>query len=103
MKSVGPISVGTYLPPQIRGNDWWPSATVEQWRKKAIPFLPSSLNTLGITATEGTLKTLDGLSTVNGDPFYGSKFRHILADDLSSSDMEAEAAKKAIAKAGLKP
>ena len=31
---VGILAVGSYLPPTIRGNDWWPADVVDGWMKQ---------------------------------------------------------------------
>src|SRR2546430_10307930 len=34
MKNVGILGVGSYLPPTVRQNDWWPADVVEGWKAR---------------------------------------------------------------------
>ena len=34
--SVGILGVGSYLPEQVRTNDWWPRSIVDEWEEKTI-------------------------------------------------------------------
>jgi 3-oxoacyl-[acyl-carrier-protein] synthase-3 len=99
MRAIGVLGMGWYLPPIVRTNDWWPAAQVDRWRDRAAhratnTELPSSM-------TEGVRRTLAALGSYVDDPFRGARERRIMPDDMTTSDMEAHAAREAIARAGV--
>lgn len=92
--SVGILGIGTYLPPEIRTNDWWPSATVNSWKK---PSKPHDLSALA----EGPRVIAEALEKNGADPFQGALERRIMATSMRSSEMETLAAEDALSRAGI--
>jgi 3-oxoacyl-[acyl-carrier-protein] synthase III len=93
---VGILGVGSFLPPLVRGNDWWPAPVVEGWmaQRAAGRTAPPPSN-----LTEGMTKVLRAMREQAEDPFQGAVERHVLPDDMTATDMEAAAADAAIARA----
>jgi 3-oxoacyl-[acyl-carrier-protein] synthase-3 len=97
---VGILAVGSYLPPTIRGNDWWPADVVEGWMRqraaaKAAP--PPAVMTPGMT-TVARAMTEQAV-----DPFQGAVQRRVMDDDVSITDLEVAASRDAIARGGVDP
>jgi 3-oxoacyl-[acyl-carrier-protein] synthase-3 len=95
--SVGLLGVATYLPPQARGNDWWPRATAERWlaARGAPPRLaPGEL-------TPAMERVVAAMAEQAIDPFQGVVERRVMSDGMAAVDMEADAAERAIARAGV--
>lgn len=88
--------IGTYLPPTVRTNAWWPEETVARWveERPARPPLPPEL-------TPSMRRVLEAMSQQTLDPFQGSVERRVLQDDQSALDMEAEASRRALQAAGV--
>ena len=51
--------------------------------------------------TEGMRVTLQAMAQFKTDPFEGAVQRHVMPDDMKTSDMEVLAARDAIARAGI--
>lgn len=100
-KSIGVIGVGTYLPPDVRKNDYWSEDLVAKWReRKAAPLS----NKIALeAATPGARAVMEAMATWREDPFHGAVERRVLADHKSAADMEVEAARAAIANADIDP
>jgi 3-oxoacyl-[acyl-carrier-protein] synthase III len=100
-KSIGVIGVGTYLPPDVRKNDYWSPDLVAKWReKKAAPL---STKVAPEAATPGARAIMEAMAAWREDPFHGALERRVLKDGMRASDMELEAARAAIANAGIDP
>lgn len=95
-RSIGLIGVATYLPPEIRRNDWWPRATVERWRSAGSPPPPAPG-----ALTPGMARVIAEMAGQAIDPFQGMIERRVMPPDMTSVDMESEAAERAIATAGI--
>jgi 3-oxoacyl-[acyl-carrier-protein] synthase-3 len=100
--SAGILGVGVFLPEEIRRNDWWPRAVVERWRAQARESLLRSerepaLPDLG----PGARAILAGMASVEADPFRGVEERRVMPAGMVASDMEAVAAREALARAGI--
>lgn len=94
--SVRALGVGVSLPQDVRYNGDWRADIVEQWRKKAA------------ASTEPQGPVIDALmaqaaAAVASDPFRGTRERRVAAADKTPSFYELEAARQAIANAGLQP
>lgn len=96
---IGILGIGTYLPPHVRTNDWWPAATVQRWRDetmgKARPTTPPRF------ASEGERLASQAMAELTSDPFRGARERRILAPELKASDMEVAAARDALERSGV--
>lgn len=101
--SVGILGLGSYLPPQVRDNSFWdgrlPVRTVEQRSKD---WLAIERTTSG-EETELRPEVRAAMAELGDDPYRGARLRRVLDDASEVSDMEAEAARRAIADAGLLP
>jgi 3-oxoacyl-[acyl-carrier-protein] synthase III len=93
---IGLLGVATHLPPQTRRNDWWPAATVERWlvARPALAPEPGEL-------TPAMARVLAAMAEQAVDPFQGVVERHVMPDGMAAVDMEADAAERAIARAGV--
>ena len=96
--NVGILGLGVYLPPEVRRNDWWSPELVARWmedrRLAGTPPLPAQL-------TEGERLVLRAMSEQALDPFQGTIERHIMPSGMTVFDMEEQAARTAIARAGI--
>src|SRR5262245_53569096 len=95
--SIGLLGIATYLPPQTRHNDWWPRATVERWRATRGAPPPPAPGGL----TPAMQRVLAAMAEQAVDPFQGVVERRVLPDGMASSDMELDAAQRAMARAGV--
>lgn len=102
-QSFGIQSVGTYLPPTVRTNDWWSPEIVDAWRAKQAKSLTRTQAEPEDPPTEGMRITLAAMAQFKSDPFEGSVRRHIMPDGMLSSDMEVAAGRDAMARAGVEP
>jgi 3-oxoacyl-[acyl-carrier-protein] synthase-3 len=98
---VGILSIGTYLPDEIRTNDWWPSKFVEKWKDRHVWDRDRATQHEDGELPEGALATIAAIAEASADPFQGSRERRVMPKGLSSVDMEVLAAEQAIGKAGL--
>jgi 3-oxoacyl-[acyl-carrier-protein] synthase-3 len=103
VEHVGVHGVGLYLPPEIRRNDWWPEETVRNWRVKSGESLVRPRQDREDPATPGAQAVIRGMADVKDDPFRGAVERRVMPQGMVTSDMEAAAARDALARAGLEP
>jgi 3-oxoacyl-[acyl-carrier-protein] synthase-3 len=99
--NVGIYGIGIYLPPIVRNNDWWPSEIIDTWRERQARSLSRFGAEPEALPTEGMRRAVAAMAGCKDDPFEGSKKRHILPDEMKSSDMEVRAGRDAIANAGI--
>lgn len=92
---IGIISIGTYLPAEIRTNAWWSPETVASWGRPPAQSLPEGL-------TPNAQRIVEAIARQEFDPFQGTLQRRVVAAGTSSCDMEAAAARDAIERAGLR-
>lgn len=100
-KSVGIVGLGTYLPPDVRKNDWWPAETVASWKQRRPAPLTEKAKIEPKTAGERAIAA--GMAAFRDDPFHGAIERRVLKEGLRASDMEVEAARAAIENAKIDP
>ncbi len=103
MMAVGILGMGTFLPPIVRGNDWWPADAVMRWRDQMAHRATRTENIDASTLSPGTRLTLELMAEFAGDPFRGAIERRVMPDDMTSSQMEAAAARDALARAAVGP
>lgn len=94
--TAGLLGIATYLPPDIRRNDWWPRATVERWHRERPPSPPPP-----DPHTAGMARVLEAMAAQDSDPFLGVVERRVMPGEMTAVDMEAQAAERAIAGAGI--
>jgi 3-oxoacyl-[acyl-carrier-protein] synthase-3 len=99
--NVGILGLGVYLPEQIRKNDWWPESVVAKWRDKKAQTITRYEGADDSSMTEGLKRTLAALAALGDDPFQGSVERRIMPEEITTTDMETWAARKAIERAGI--
>lgn len=101
-QSVGVLGLGSYLPPDVRKNDFWPESVVAKWReKRAAPLSPDKARVE--PASPGQRAIAAAMAEWRDDPFHGAVERRVLKEGMKASDMELEAARAAIANAGIDP
>lgn len=100
---LGIYGIGTYLPPIVRKNDWWPQDVVAAWRERQARSITRSVAEPEDPPTEGMRVTLQAMAQFKTDPFEGAVQRHVMPDDMRTSDMEVLAARDAIARADIDP
>ena len=101
-KSVGIISVGAYLPAEIRKNDYWPASMAATWLQKWQERLPSMSNWYSEderAGSSGIARVLAALMEIKNDPFQGSIERRVAPPEMPSSEMEIRAAREALERA----
>ena len=99
--NVGILGIGTYLPPEIRKNDWWPQAMVDKWRERAARRLARIQEQYATPPSEGGRLALEALTKLGVDPFQGGIERRVMSPDMKATDMETAAAREAIARSGI--
>ena len=103
MPDVGLLGIGTYLPPGVRGNDFWGQRIVDGFEeRRKRDFLAIEQSASGQRNAIPS-EIAEAMAALGHDPFFGAKKRHVLADDAESSDMEAEAGRRAMRAAGVRP
>jgi 3-oxoacyl-[acyl-carrier-protein] synthase-3 len=100
MPRVGILGLGVHLPPEVRTNAWWPPELVASWMAARANHPVSSLPP---DASEGTRRVAAAMAEQARDPFQGTVERRVLAADASVLDMEEQAARIAIERAGVDP
>jgi 3-oxoacyl-[acyl-carrier-protein] synthase-3 len=98
---VGIRGIGLYLPPTVRGNDFWDRApnADEQRRQNILAVEKTTSGAPNPVAPEIAL----AMAALGNDPFRGARQRHVIDDSAEPSDMEAEAARRAMRAAGVRP
>lgn len=99
--NVGILGVGTYLPPNVRKNDYWSSSQTRDWVDRARRRLDRMREAVAHDDSELTRKTLAAMASVVDDPFQGAVERRVISDDMKASDMEIFAAREAIQRANV--
>lgn len=98
--TVGILGIGTYLPPEVRRNDWWSDEVVARWRVQQAQRM-DALRRAPAMPTEGMQRVVGATLALDGDPFEGAVTRHVLGPEQTSLEMERAAAEDAIARAGI--
>lgn len=102
MTPIGILGLGTYLPPTVRTNDHWPADVVAGWADRMAARATRADAPPAELLTDGVRRTLAAMAEFGPDPFRGSRERRVMADDMTVHQMEAAAARDAIARAGLR-
>ncbi len=99
---IGVHAIGTYLPEEVRKNDWWSPEVVAKWgQRNAVPL--EKKNKRELDDTPGVKLAAQAMREMGADPFRGSRERRVASEGARSSEMEVAAAKAAFAKARVKP
>lgn len=99
---VAVLGLGAYLPEPVRTNEWWPATVVAAWREKLSRAMPRSLESLG-EASAGARESLRAMLELADDPFQGARERRVMPEGMLASDMETEAARRALQAAEVDP
>jgi 3-oxoacyl-[acyl-carrier-protein] synthase-3 len=97
--SVGILGVGLSVPSIVRHNDWWPRDVVAGWTAARSAAPPPPATTAGLAP--GAARVLAALATQAADPFQGAVARHVLPEGVTVLDLAEQAARQAIARAGI--
>jgi 3-oxoacyl-[acyl-carrier-protein] synthase III len=106
--NIGILSVGVYLPDEVRRNDWWPAAVVSTWQQKKQDKLPTMSSWYDGADAErakssGVGRVLQALMEMATDPFQGARERRVAPEDMPASQMEIQAARQALERGGVQP
>src|SRR4051812_35696889 len=101
--NIGILGIGSFLPDQVRRNDWWPRPLVDAWRSKRINRMTRGAVPEGMAATDGIRLVLEEMEKLAGDPFDGGVERRVMPEGMTSCDMETLAAQRALADAAIAP
>jgi 3-oxoacyl-[acyl-carrier-protein] synthase-3 len=102
--SVGVWGLGFYLPPIVRGNDWWPPELVTTWAESQAKRVTRDTRGEDVaTFTPGTRHLLAAATAYATDPFEGARERRVMPDDMLPTDMQIAAARDAMERAGVGP
>jgi 3-oxoacyl-[acyl-carrier-protein] synthase-3 len=97
------LGIGVCLPEQVRTNDYWPSG----FSPRAEKLSRANILALERSTSGGALalrpEITAAMAALGEDPFNGARERRVLADNLEPSDLEAEAARRAMSAAGVRP
>lgn len=97
--AVGIIGLGASLPDEVRSNEWWPESVVRSWRERATG--QHALADMEQEADPGVGAVVRAIVELADDPFHGSRERRVLDEHRPSSDMEVDACREAIERAGV--
>jgi 3-oxoacyl-[acyl-carrier-protein] synthase-3 len=100
--TVGIIGLGTYLPPHVRTNAWWPQHIVDGWQDPFANRAQHGETPGAAPSTPAMQRTLAALQEHASDPFRGARERRVMADTMTASEMEAHAAIEAMQDAGIR-
>ncbi len=102
--NTGIWGIGAYLPPIVRGNDWWPASVVAEWKlRQGKRVTRATVDVADGELPPGAKLALEAAAEVADDPFEGARQRFVMPDDMAPSDMQIAAARLAIADAGIDP
>jgi 3-oxoacyl-[acyl-carrier-protein] synthase-3 len=97
--AFGIHSIGVYLPDEVRTNAWWSKTTVAKWQARSAAGLQAER--VAAVPTSGAAATLAAMVRLAADPFKGAIERRVAPPDMRSSEMEANAARDALARAKI--
>ncbi len=95
------MGIGTFRPPEVRRNDWWPEEVVDRWRQQMAKNLVRPDRDDEDPATDGVRRALEAMKDFRDDPFKGAVERRVLPDGMRSSEMELAACREALEKSGI--
>jgi len=104
-KGIGILGLGSYLPPNVRKNDYWSLEAFEAFQKGGnvdldLGAAPAEMLARLKTSASGRI-ALEEMAKWKNDPFHGALERRVADEKMLSSDMEVEAARDALKNAGL--
>lgn len=99
MTDVGIHSIGLFMPEHVRTNAWWPADEVERWRER-MAHRATAAEDLPADVSPGARAALIGMAAYP-DAFRGAVQRRVMDEAMTSAEMEARAARDALARAGI--
>lgn len=102
-KNIGIHGVGSFVPPEVRGNDWWPKDVVDRWQAKAGRRLEKLREEFARETSEGSRMSLAAIEALDTDPFQGGYQRRVMPEGMTAADMEIAAARDAVERSGIDP
>ncbi|MFI9825804.1 3-oxoacyl-ACP synthase III family protein [Streptomyces sp. NPDC052013] len=107
-ESVGILGIGTYIPEEVRSNDYWPQRIQLEWaerrrRNAGLAAVMEADSPLKTTTSPGEQIITSELERSKGDTFQGVKERRVMPDGMASSDMEMLAAQQALTHSQIRP
>src|SRR5580658_8324080 len=97
------VGMGWFLPKKIRGNDYWSSSRHRRSQEAlSKDMLTIERNVCG-DDVDISAALREATRALGDDPFQGARQRHVLGEDEEVSDMEAEATRRALRAAGIRP
>ncbi len=97
---IGVHGIGTYFPAEVRTNAWWPAELVAGWMDARAKRPPPPL---AADASAGVRRVAKAMAEQAHDPFQGTRERRVAAASETIADMEEQAARSALARAGTDP
>jgi 3-oxoacyl-[acyl-carrier-protein] synthase-3 len=95
--NAGILGIGSYLPPDVRTNGWWPKHVVASWEEKQqIKALTRAERDALAHLTPGQRRVLLESEALADDPFRGAVERRVMPETMLASQMETWAAEKAL-------
>ena len=92
------VGIGTWLPETVRTNDAWPATFREHSQERSdrtFNDIPLSDDPVAAALVERDLRA------EAADPFLGARVRRVAGEGVRAADAEAEAARRALADAGV--
>jgi 3-oxoacyl-[acyl-carrier-protein] synthase-3 len=89
------VSVGAWLPDEVRDNDWWPADVVAQWRREVEALKDQ------VKKTNRSAQAL--VDEAPADPFNGARRRRVAPPAMPAYEAEIAAAHDALKRAGMGP
>ncbi len=100
---VGILGLGVALPPGVRTNSFWDGLLGPRDEEQRRGDVLAVERTFAGAPTAMPAEVADAIAATGDDLFRGAKTRHVLADDALVSDLEADAARAALADARAGP
>jgi 3-oxoacyl-[acyl-carrier-protein] synthase III len=96
---IGICGIGTYLPDEIRTNDWWSPTTIARWAERGTRTMQHDV--AKAPPSPGAKAAIEALAAYANDPFKGAVQRRIAPQTMQASEMEIRAARDALARARI--
>jgi 3-oxoacyl-[acyl-carrier-protein] synthase-3 len=103
MTTAGILGFGSFLPPHVRSNDFWPQTFRPQDDAERNKDLLDVQRSARGEAVQVAPEIAEAMAEFGSDPFRGARTRHVIDDGVEVSDMEAEACRRAMRNAGVRP
>jgi 3-oxoacyl-[acyl-carrier-protein] synthase-3 len=100
---VGLLGVGSALPRATRDNAFFEAAAKRRSEKLARTDVLTLDRAASGASVDLAPEIRDAIAALGDPVFLGARTRHVLGDDEDVSDLEAEAARRALADAGVAP